>query len=265
MPTEAPAPAAVGCAAFQLSSVAHAQLTALDAAGDDAALVELVDVLHPHPERHSAGRHGLRQGVQRLEQRRARVPGHGLRSGAQIVALARGHRHVRDVARGDADRIEVGRDFAAQLVEALLAIAGEVHLVDRHHDAAHAQQAQQVGVAPRLVLHPFVRVDDQHHRVGAGRPAHHVLQEFLVPRGIDQHVFALPGAKADLRGIDGDPLVALGLHGVDDECPFEGHAALLRHGLHRLQLALGQRIGLVQQPPDQGGLAVVDMADDGEL
>ena len=68
-----------------------------------------------------------------------------------------------------------------------------------------------------------------------------------------------------MRRIDGNGLIALGLEGVHDEGPFKGHAAALAHGADRLDLAVGQRAGIVQQATDQGGFAVIDMADDGDI
>src|SRR5665213_392398 len=63
-------------------------------------------------------------------------------------------------------------------------------------------------------------------------------------------------------GVDGDALIALGLQRVEKKRPFERHAAPGADGFQHLELALGQAAGLVQQSPDQGRLAVVDMADD---
>ena len=84
-------------------------------------------------------------------------------------------------------------------------------------------------------------------------------------RRVDDDVVALRRAEPDLRGVDGDALVALGLERVHQERPFERHAAPLAHRLDRLELALGQRAGVVEQPADQGRLAVVDVADDDDL
>ena len=78
---------------------------------------------------------------------------------------------------------------------------------------------------------------------------------------IRTHV-ARSGAEADLRGVDGDALVALGLQRVQQERPFERHAAPRADGLQHFELAVGQAAGLVQQPADQRRLAVIDMADD---
>ena len=71
-----------------------------------------------------------------------------------------------------------------------------------------------------------------------------------------------PRAEADLRGVDGDALVALGLQRIEQERPFERHAAPRADGLQHLQLAFGQAAGLVQETADQGRFAVIDMADD---
>ena len=90
----------------------------------------------------------------------------------------------------------------------------------------------------------------------------HVLDELTVPGRVDDHVVARRRAQPDLGGIDGDALVALGLEGIHEERPFEGHAAPLAHRLDGLELALGQRAGIVDQATDEGRLAVIDMADD---
>ena len=79
---------------------------------------------------------------------------------------------------------------------------------------------------------------------------------------VDQDHVARAGAEADLRGVDGDALVALSLQRVQQERPFERHAAPCADGFEHFQLAIGQAAGLVQQPSDQRRFAVVDMADD---
>ena len=137
-----------------------------------------------------------------------------------------------------------------------------VHLVDDDRDLLDAEQMQQIAVPPGLVAHAFERVDDQHRAVGLRGAGDHVAQEFGVAGRVDQHDVARAGAEADLRGVDGDALVALGLQRVEQERPFERHAAPRADGLQHFELALGQAAGLVQQAADQRGLAVIDMADD---
>ena len=82
---------------------------------------------------------------------------------------------------------------------------------------------------------------------------------------VDDHAPARGRAKPDLRRLDGDVLVAFRLQTVHQERPLERHAALVTGGLDRLVLPVGQRPGVVHQPPDEGGLAVIDVADDHDL
>jgi hypothetical protein len=86
-----------------------------------------------------------------------------------------------------------------------------------------------------------------------------------VARRVHQHVAAALGAEADIADVDGDALVALGLERVGHEGPFEGHVAPTADGLDLGQLALGQGAGLMQKPADQRGLAMIDMAHDGDM
>ena len=129
-------------------------------------------------------------------------------------------------------------------------------------DPADAEQMQQEAMPPALLAHAFGGVDHQQRGVGLGGARHHVLQEFDVARRIDQQHVAVRRVEPDLAGVDGDALVALGLQRIEQERPFERHAAPLAHALDGLELAVGQRARVVHQPADQGRLAVIDMADD---
>ena len=154
------------------------------------------------------------------------------------------------------------RYLGADLLKSRRAEVDPVHLVDDDGDLLDAEQMQQIAVAPGLVAHAFQRVDDQQRGVRLRGAGDHVAQEFGVAGRIDQHHVAGAGAKADLRGVDGDALVALGLQRIEQERPFERHAAPGADRLEHFELALGQAAGLVQQAPDQRRLAVIDMADD---
>jgi len=153
-------------------------------------------------------------------------------------------------------------NLVADLVEPRRAEINPVHLVDHNGDLLDAEQMQQIAVPPGLVAHAFQRVDDQHRAVGLRGAGDHVAQELGVAGRVDQHDVAGAGAETDLRGVDGDALVALGLQRIQKERPFERHAAPRADRLEHFKLALGQAAGLVQQTADQGRLAVIDMADD---
>ena len=153
-------------------------------------------------------------------------------------------------------------DFRGYFVETRRAEIDAVHLVDDDRDLPDPEQMQQIAVPPCLVAHAFQRVDDEHRAVGLGSAGDHVAQKFGVAGRVDQHDVARTGTEADLRGVDGDALIALGLQCIEQERPFERHAAPRADSLQHFQLALGQAAGLVQQAADEGGFAVVDMADD---
>ena len=152
-------------------------------------------------------------------------------------------------------------NLGADLVKSRRAEIDPVHLVDDDRDLLDAEKMQQIAVAPGLVAHAFQRVDDQHGAVRLRGAGDHVAQEFGMAGGVDQHHVAGLGAEADLRGVDGDALIALGLQRIEQERPFERHAPPRADGFEHFQLAVGQAAGFMQQPPDQRRFAVIDMAD----
>ena len=125
-----------------------------------------------------------------------------------------------------------------------------VHLVD-HHDGLEAQGQGLLGHETRLGHGAFLRIDQQHHAVDHGQRALHLAAEVRVAGRVeDVDVRVLPAHGAVL-GQDGD--AALALDGV-----------VVHHGVHDL-LVGGEGAGLTQQLVHHGGLAVVDVRDDGDV
>jgi hypothetical protein len=153
-------------------------------------------------------------------------------------------------------------DLGLDVVEAPFVEIDPIHLVDDDGDLMDAEEMQQIAVAPGLVAHAFRGVDQQERGIGLRRAGDHVAQEFRMSGRIDQHDVARGGAEADLAGVERDALVAFGLQRVEQERPFERHAAPLAECLERFHLSDRQASGLVQQPADQGGFSMVDVADD---
>src|SRR4029078_1813135 len=63
--------------------------------------------------------------------------------------------------------------------------------------------------------------------------------------------------------VDGDALFALGRQAIDEEGEIEGAALRadpLRIRFERRKLVLEQHLGLIEKPPDQSRLAVIDTA-----
>jgi hypothetical protein len=190
-------------------------------------------------------------------------PAHIGAARGDVVAVLGGDGN--EAFRLHADGFEEGAVFRLDLVETRLRVILQIHLVDKHGDLADAQEIEQVAVAARLFLHALVGVDQQQGRLGVGRAGDHVLEKLLVAGSVNNNVLAFFCAKPDLRGVNGDVLVALGLEGVHEVGPFEGHAAALGHGLQLFQFAFGQRAGVVKEPADKRGFAMVNVADDDDF
>ncbi len=113
--------------------------------------------------------------------------------------------------------------FALDLAKGRFRISRQVHLVNHHHDLPDAEQTQQISVSPTLLAHAFVRRDDEDGRVRARRAGDHVLEEFLVPRRVDDDVLPLRRAKRNLRRVDRDVLRLLFEQRIEQKGIFELH------------------------------------------
>ena len=240
--------------------IANGNAPGLDTAGYNAALVEFVDRLYRQSQRKVLqGRRGDEL-IERLQHGRAGMPVNRVGTARYAVAVAGGNRYDR---RSDnTEPGEVAGDFLLDVGKACGVIVDAVHLVDDDGDLPHAQEMQQIAVPPCLFADAFGGVDDENGGVGLRRAGDHVAEEFSMAGRVDQYDVARGGAKADLAGVDGDALIALGLQRVEQERPFKRHAAPGADGLQVFQFAFGQAAGFVQQASDQGGFAVIDMADD---
>jgi hypothetical protein len=95
------------------------------------------------------------------------------------------------------------------------------------------------------------RVDQQQHRVDHGQHALHLAAEVGVARGVDDVDAVVAVVDRRVLGEDGDAALALLVVGVHDALGV-GAAAV-------------EGAGLLQQAVDQGGLAMVDVGDDGDV
>ena len=239
--------------------VAGAHGAARHLAGVAAVVVVLVAHRAHHPLDGEAERGLVAVGrglelLEQLQQRRAVVVGRVLRALGDVVALERRQR----------DGVGVG-ELGGHGVEHGLVEVDEVHLVHAHHHVRGAQQGGDVGVAARLLDHALARVDQHQGDVGGGGARDHVARVLLVAGGVGEHELAPVGLEVAVGDVDGDALLALGAQAVGEQG--EVHvavAALLGGALDRLVLVLEDLLGLQQQPPDQGRLAVVHRAGGGD-
>ena len=82
---------------------------------------------------------------------------------------------------------------------------------------------------------------------------------------VDDDVVARARLEEDAGGVDRDALRALVLERVEQERVLERLGGARAQRLHLLELALGQRVGVGEQPADDRALAVIDVAADHDV
>ena len=241
--------------------IAHRDATAGDRPGKATEIeVRPVNPLHRQPERARRGTVGVDgDRLQMRQQRRAAIPRHGIRPGRDIGAGQPRQRNGGE--RLDPDpACEVGI-VRHDRVERRLIVADQVHLVHRQHDLADADQVRQERMPPRLRQHALARIDQDYRAIGGRRARHHVARILFVARRIGDDELALLGREEAIGDVDRNALLALGGKPVDqqrevDILPLRADAFAVR--LQLAQLILEDRLRIVQQPPDQRRLAVID-------
>ena len=109
----------------------------------------------------------------------------------------------------------------------------------------------------RLRQRPLGGVDEQERAVGHLQDALDLAAEVGVAGRVDEVDLDVADADGDVLGQDGDAALALQVVGVQDE------AVLAADEL--VQLLGAEQAGLPEHLIDQGGLAVVDVGDDGDV
>ena len=250
----------------------HLVAGAHDPAGDGAGIAAVVGVfaglwpdhvLHRKAHVDQVAVTGDVDILEVAQQRWTVVPGCLIALGHHVVAV-----QCRDRDGGDVVNVEPGRkgvELVANPVVALLIPVDEVHLVDRQHDVLHPEQRGQEGVPPGLLQQSVTGVDEHDHQLRGGGAGDHVAGVLQVPRGVGDDEFSLGGAEVAVGDVDGDALLTLGTQSVGHQSKvgvfvaafaggaFDGRKLILHHGL-----------GVIQQPADQGGLAVVDRTRGGQ-
>ncbi len=155
--------------------------------------------------------------------------------------------------------VAIARTSAATRAEDLLAVLDEVDLVDGDDDVRHPHQRGDGEVPAGLLEHALAGVDEQHERVGRGRPGHGVAGVLHVAWAVGEHERALRRGEVAVGDVDRDALLALGAQAVGEQREVgRGQASVSADPLDGVELVGEHRLGVVEQAPDQGGLAVVD-------
>ena len=128
---------------------------------------------------------------------------------------------------------------------------------------SNAEQRYDRGMAACLLEHALAGVDQQDGQFGIRRAGRHVSGVLLVPRRVGDHEGPLGSRKEAVCDVDRDALFAFGLEAVEQQGKIDvvvGRAEAARIVAQRLDLVLEQARGIVDQPADEGRLAVVDRA-----
>jgi hypothetical protein len=125
------------------------------------------------------------------------------------------------------------------------------------------EQRHDEAVAPGLALDAVARVDQDHREVAVGGARGHVARVLLVAGAIRDDELAVRGRKIAIRDVDGDALLALRTQAVHQQRQVDGaagRALALAVFSDRGELILVDGLRVVQQPPNQRALAIVDAA-----
>ncbi len=244
--------------------VALAHHAAGQGAGETAEVqVRPVHVLHREAHVIEVAVGGDLDGFEDFHQRLAGVPGRTLGLVDHVVALERRHRHEVQRTGLQTDLLGKGQVVGLDLFEDTLVEVLQVHLVDGDHDMPDTQQGRDETVPAGLGLHTVAGIDQDDRQVAGRGTGSHVAGVLLMAGRVGDDELALGGAEVAVRHIDSDALLALGLQAIDQQRQVDvvaRGADFLRVAGDGLQVILVDHLGVVQQAPDQGALAVIDVA-----
>ena len=123
---------------------------------------------------------------------------------------------------------------------------------------AHAQQGGGVQVAVGLFDDAVAGIEQQHDQLGGGHAGHGVAGVLHVAGGVGEDEGPLVGGEVAVGHVDGDALFALGAQAIDKQGEVHAVEAAVGGGaLDGLELVHQDRLGVVEEAADEGGLAVV--------
>ncbi len=160
--------------------------------------------------------HGDRDGLEVLHEGRALEPAH-VGAGVDHPVALEGRdgdepgRLLQVEALGELEVV------VPDLLEPLLRVVDQVHLVDGHDRVLDAEQRGQVAVALGLGLHAVTGVDQDDGQVTGRGPGDHVAGVLLVARGVGDDELPPGRREVAVGDVDGDALLPLGLEAVHEQ------------------------------------------------
>jgi len=137
-------------------------------------------------------------------------------------------------------------------------VTDQIHLVHGDGEIRNPEQGSDVGVTPRLGQDAIARVDQNNGQVRGGGAGGHIARVLLVTRRVRDDEFPSWSAEVAIGNVDGDALFTLGAQTVGQQGEVHRSAGAIDAALfHRRELIFVNAFCVVQQPADQGGLAVI--------
>src|SRR5258708_2500984 len=128
-----------------------------------------------------------------------------------------------------------------------------------------AEQGADEGVTLGLRHDPLAYVDQDDREVRRGGARDHVARVLLVTGRVGDDEAPLGGGEVAVGDVDRDALLALGAQAVGQQRQVDEVLTLALAGLLDVRELVRQHLlAVVEQPPDQRALAVVDRARGGE-
>ena len=146
-------------------------------------------------------------------------------------------------------------------IEDPLIPADEIHLVDRQHRVANAEQAGDKGVAACLCQDSLPCIDQNDRKIGRRRAGRHVAGKKFVPPGVCNDEAASGCREVAVGGIDGDALFAFRPESVHEKRRIDVLAADSPDPAQGGNI-VEEALGVAEQAPGERRLAVVDTAAD---
>ena len=173
------------------------------------------DDLHRHAEVLQVDTGSEVGGFEILQQRRPVEPFEVVALVDHVVACQR--RHRQEIRLAEVECLGEGPVVLADLAETLVRPAHQVHLVDRRHYVADAQQAGDVAVAFGLGQHAVAGVDQDDDEVAGRRARCHVARVLGVPRSVGDDECASFRGEVAVGNVDGDALLPLSAEPVHEQ------------------------------------------------
>ncbi len=178
--------------------------------------------------------------------------------------------HVVAVERADGDELHVVEraelrqkilDLVADFLKAFFLPVHEIHFVDGKNHVRNAEQRGDVSVPARLLDDAKPRVHEDDGKVGRAGAGDHVAGVLHMTGRVSYDELAFRRGEIAICDVNCDALFALGAQAVGEVRQINLAATGDVGGFfQRLDLVFHQRLGIVKQPADERGLAVINTA-----